>query len=558
MNSWELAQRMSALASLISVAPNESGALSYSDAVRLVLTLDVDEVLPETISYLHNEGLLADAPAADLQELIRLGQSSHERELIKSVPKGVQNLLDVSGLKTHVVLELYELGIETPEELLSNIKKGLLAKHPGFGARFSKQLESLLTQFFSKRKTLFLSNALRLSQFLIRKLKCFPDVLDAKITGELRRGKEIIDKIDLLATVSYPRDEIGQKLCEYLGLTNIEIKRFGVTGFFTGIEIRIYVCRPEYVGSALAFSTGTGDHYQRLTARATHAKKSKSGFLLIRGDEEVFYSKLKLPFIPPEIREWPDAIEQSELIGGWNLISIDDVRGDLHIHTNWSDGRSKLQEIIFEAATLGLEYLAITDHASKMVVTKGLNELGLIRQMNLIRHLNTLKNQVKLIPGIEFNVDLNGGVDFQTRHHMLSLAGIHTGLGESSDLITQRYIKIINSGQIHIIAHPTTRKLGVRLPLELDWERVFNNCANCGVAVEFNYASDRLDPPWQIGRIAKKCGCKFTLGGDTHHASGLRELNLGVMLARRAGLSEKDVLNCLPYEEVRLLSWRGS
>ena len=558
MNSWWLAQRMLALAGLISVAPNESGALSYSDAAKLILSLDVDEVLSETISYLHNESLLSDAPAADLQELIRLGQSSHERELIKSIPKGIQNLLEISGLKTQVILELYELGIETPEELLSSIKKGLFVKQTGFGSRFSKQLESLLTHFFSKRKTLFLSSALRLSQLLIRKLKFSPDVLDAIITGELRRGKEVIDRIDLLVTVIHPRDEIGQKLCEYLDLTDIELKKFGATGLFTGIEIRIYLCRPEYVGSALAFSTGTGDHYQRLVTRATHAKKNRSGFLLIRGDEEVFYSKLKLPFIPPEIREWSDSIEQSELIGVWNLVSKDDIRGDLHIHTNWSDGRSKLPAIVFEAETLGLEYLAITDHASKMVVTKGLNEPGLVRQMNLIRHLNALKNQVKLIPGIEFNIDLNGGVDFQTRHHMLSLAGIHTSLGESSEQIEQRYIKIINSGLIHIIAHPTTRKLGVRMPLELDWERVFNNCASCGVAVEFNYASDRLDPPWQIGRIAKKCGCKFTLGGDIHHVSGLRELNLGVMLARRAGLSEKDVLNCLPYEEVRLLSWRGS
>ncbi|MCE5177166.1 MAG: PHP domain-containing protein [Caldisericales bacterium] len=558
MNSWELAEKLNFLARLARYTNIGIGSNQFLDASTTIRHLDVDEVEPQMVGFLLAQGLLSETTASAISEVIKTGNSSLEQTLLKKIPKGVQNLLQVSGLSIPNIVRLYEdCGIETLEELRKASRSGLLSSRKGFGERFSRQVEGMVTQTLSGRRTLPLSNAIHLANLLQRKVKHFEEASKVFVAGDIRRGRELIEKIDLLVVVSKPTVKTAQEISKYLEFGERNITKYGCEGQVSGIQVRVYLCRPEYIGSAMCLATGPGDHYQKLCSRTAFKNRSVAGFLLIRGDEESFYKQLGLPYIPPEIREWPDCIELSEGKLSWDLVEEDDILGDLHAHTPWSDGRSRLSELVRQAEQMGLEYLTVTDHAQGISVIKGLSARDLEAQTDKIRKMNAFKGTVKIVPGIEYNIDADGHVDFQTRQKIMRIGALHSGLGDDPSILENRYLRAISSGAIDIVAHPTLRRLLVRPPIEIDWDMIFSECSKMGVAVELNYAPDKLDPPWQVARIAMKHGCMFALGSDAHYALHLKELPSGVKLARRAGVSRENLLNCKSYEQVRELCWRG-
>ena len=558
MNSWELAEKLNFLARLARYANTGIGSNQFLDASTTIRHLDVDEVEPQMVGFLLAQGLLSETTASAISEIIKTGNSSLEQALLKKTPKGVQSLLEVSGLSIPNIARLYEdCGIETLEELRKASRSGLLSSRKGFGERFSRQVEGMVTQTLSGRRTLPLSNAIHLVNLLQRKVKHFEEASKVFVAGDIRRGKELIEKIDLLVVVSKPTVKTAQEISKYLELGECTITKYGCEGQISGVQVRVHLCRPEYIGSAMCLATGPGDHYQKLCSRTIFKNRSVAGFLLVKGDEESFYKQLGLPYIPPEIREWPDCMELSEGRPRWDLVEEDDIMGDLHAHTPWSDGRSRLSELVRQAEQMGLEYITITDHAQGISVTKGLSAQDLEAQTDKIRKMNAFKGTVKIVPGIEYNIDADGHVDFQTRQKIMRIGALHSGLGDDPSILENRYLRAISSGVIDIVAHPTLRRLLVRPPIEIDWDMIFSECSKTGVAVELNYAPDKLDPPWQVARIAMKHGCTFALGSDAHYALHLKELPSGVKLARRAGVSRENLLNCKSYEQVRELCWRG-
>ncbi|NMD13778.1 MAG: PHP domain-containing protein, partial [Caldisericales bacterium] len=524
MNSWELAEKLNFLARLARYTNIGIGSNQFLDASTTIRHLDVDEVEPQMVGFLLAQGLLSETTASAISEVIKTGNSSLEQTLLKKIPKGVQNLLQVSGLSIPNIVRLYEdCGIETLEELRKASRGGLLSSRKGFGERFSRQVEGMVTQTLSGRRTLPLSNAIHLANLLQRKVKHFEEASKVFVAGDIRRGRELIEKIDLLVVVSKPTIKTAQEISKYLEFGERNITKYGCEGQVSGIQVRVYLCRPEYIGSAMCLATGPGDHYQKLCSRTAFKNRSVAGFLLIRGDEESFYKQLGLPYIPPEIREWPDCIELSEGKLSWDLVEEDDILGDLHAHTPWSDGRSRLSELVRQAEQMGLEYLTVTDHAQGISVIKGLSARDLEAQTDKIRKMNAFKGTVKIVPGIEYNIDADGHVDFQTRQKIMRIGALHSGLGDDPSILENRYLRAISSGAIDIVAHPTLRRLLVRPPIEIDWDMIFSECSKMGVAVELNYAPDKLDPPWQVARIAMKHGCMFALGSDAHYALHLKE-----------------------------------
>lgn len=558
MNSWELAEKLNFLARLARYTNTGIGSNQFLDASTTIRHLDVDEVEPQMVGFLLAQGLLSETTASAISEMIKTGSSSLEQALLKKTPKGVQSLLEVSGLSIPNIVRLYEdCGIETLEELRKASRGGLLSSKKGFGERFSRQVEGMVTQTLSGRRTLPLSNAIHLANLLQRKVKHFEEASKVFVAGDIRRGRELIEKIDLLVVVSKPTVKTAQEISKYLEFGECIITKYGCEGQVSGVQVRVHLCRQEYIGSAMCLATGPGDHYQKLCSRTAFKNRSVAGFLLVKGDEESFYKQLGLPYIPPEIREWPDCIELSEGKLGWDIVEEDDILGDLHAHTPWSDGRSRLSELVRQAEQMGLEYLTVTDHAQGISVTKGLSAQDLEAQTDKIRKMNAFKGTVKIVPGIEYNIDADGHVDFQTRQKIMRIGALHSGLGDDPSILENRYLRAISSGAIDIVAHPTLRRLLVRPPIEIDWDMIFSECSKAGVAVELNYAPDKLDPPWQVARIAMKHGCMFALGSDAHYALHLKELPSGVKLARRAGVSRENLLNCKSYEQVRELCWRG-
>ena len=559
MNSWELASKLEKISRLVKFTSSRSLSGSYVDGAFAFITLDEDDVPLGAVEAFNASGTISDKIAYDAKEIIKNGRSQTERELEAEIPKGIQNLLELEYLKTYTIRRLHdELGIETVDELEKSLATGHLSSKEGFGYRFSEQTLGMIKQYKTGKRVILHQKAYHLSNLLLKSIMRLQDASQAYIAGDVRRGKETTDKLDFVVICQKPVTSFAQKICESLQLKDILPIKSGCSGHLYGITVRIHLCRPEYAGSAIAMATGPGDYYQKLCARAPGARKSNAGFLLIKGSEELFHKKLQLPFIPPEIREWPDVIEQSENKPFWNLVEKDDILGDFHNHSNWSDGTSSIPKIMDIASQVGLEYIATTDHAFEIPVGVGLNSQKLDRQLDLIRKLNSSKNSLKIIPGIEFNISTNGNVDFETRQSIWKIGSLHSGLGESKETNEDRYLNAISKKMINSIGHPTARELLVRQPLELDWDKVFASCARNEVYVELNWAPDRLDPSWQVALNAKKHGCRFVLGGDTHHASQLFDRDLSVTHARRAGLCKENLLNCDEYEKARRSIWRES
>ena len=511
MNSWELSEHLRWIYQLACVV-EPFKAKAYVDGAMYANALETNEANTEVFEHGKAYGVVYDYVANDALELIRTGSSSTENEYIKRLPKGVVNLLGIDGIKASNAFRLYdELGIETVEELKRAASSGFIANKSEFGHRFADQVGYLAVQSLSGRRSVPLPRMMHLSKLVADKLSKIPDVKKAFVAGDVRRGKELIEKMDFLCAVSNPSEKLALDIASKIELTNIEPTKSGAVGKFYGVETRIHLCKPKYVGSALVWATGPGDFYQRLESLIFKPFRTRAGFIAIIGDEKTFFEHLGLPLIPPEIREWPDVIDLSKTSGEWNLVADDDLLGDLHCHTTWSDGRSRVSELIIEAERQNLSYIAITDHAELINVTKGLTQQSLAKQLDLINRTNSGQNQCRLIPGIEFNIGDEGKVDFTTRQNILRLAGLHSGLGQRPEEITDRYVNAISSGEIDILVHSTTRKLQQRPPLELDWERIFMACSRFGVAVEFNYAPDRCDIPWTLGRLADKHGCLFSV-----------------------------------------------
>lgn len=556
MNSWELSEKLRWIYQLASVV-EPARAKAYVDGAMLANSLETNEVTTQSIEYGKQTGIIFDYVANDALELLRTGQSSTENDYIRRLPKGVVNLLGIDGIKASNARRLYEeLGIETVEELKKASQTGRIANHQSFGTRFSDQVGHLATQNLSGRRFVPLPRMMHLTKLVLQTLEQNTDILKPFIVGEVRRGKELTDRMEFLCAVSKPSVALSNSVANKLGVSEIELTKSGVSGILFGMPIKLHFCKPKYVGSALVWSTGPGDFYQRLESLVFKPFKTGAGFLGIIGDEHGFFEKLGLVWIPPEIREWPDVIDLSKPENKWELVEPEDLLGELHSHTNWSDGRSRMGDILHEAERIGLSYLAITDHAEKIGVAKGLTYQAFIKQMDLINRVNSGNNSCRILPGIEFNIDDDGRVDFELRHNVLRLAGLHSGLGQHPAEITNRYVTAVKSGQIDIITHATTRQLQQRPPLELDWEQIFLACANHGVAVEMNYAPDRCDIPWPLGRLADKCGCTFSIGGDLHGATQLSNFRTGAILARRSGLSKQKVLNCYEYDYILGKNWR--
>ena len=556
MTSWELAVRLRQISRMIPFAPKISGALRYLDIATMMYSLDLDDVQTELIKHLENEGQIDPRISSEILEILAVPQSSLELELKEKIPKGIRNLLVLDNLRPSTVYQLYHgLEIETIQELKSALRTNRISNHKGLGKRFASQLQHQLTLFQKGSSSLFLYKADSLANLITRKIISTDLVNDIHIVGDVRRGKEDINTIDILCVCENPSSQLSTELMKITNFENSGLTNSGFSGLCESILIKVHFCKEKYLGSALVCFTGPSEHYSKLARRVLHAKKVRAGFLKISGDEETFYKKLELSYIPPEVREWSDAIDITENGEKWELIKREDIKGDLHVHTTWSDGRSGFSELANTAKNLGHEYIAITDHAEGIGNIKGLSLVSLKKQIEIIRKMNSGKVDFEFIPGIELNINRIGEVDYKFQESVLKLGAIHYDMGQNSRELMSRYLNAIESGNINILAHISGRKLKVREEFDLDWKKLFSVCEKHNVAIELNYSPDRMDVRWKLARMADKEGCKFSIAGDIHYAFQMNNIRFGLMMARRAGLSSKKVLNCYSSRDIRMLMW---
>jgi DNA polymerase (family 10) len=510
---------------------------------------------------------IGDALREKITTLITTGKLPYLEELRSSIPAGLLPLLDLPGLGPKKLRALRDkLKIESLEALTQACQDGRLAALEGFGEKTAANLLEAIDRHANYKKLHRLGTALPAARTLLEHLKQSPLVLHAEIAGSLRRGKEVVKDLDLIASSKKPKEVM--KL--FVSSPNVEkIVNHGETKSSVilagGIPCDLRVIPPESWATALAHFTGSKEHNIALRQRAIDRGLHLSEWGLLKGksktplklkDEKELHKALGLAFIPPELREDSGEIAAAEKDELPDLLTRDQIRGCLHNHTLASDGQDSLSSMAQAAAEQGLEWLGIADHSKSSFQANGLDAKRLETQIEEIRLLNSKKPKCTLLAGTECDILKDGKLDFPDS--LLSeldyvVASVHSGFTSDEKEMTQRIIRAMENPHVTCLGHPTGRLLLEREAYPLNIPKILDAAAATGTWIELNANPWRLDLDWRWWHKARDLGILCCINPDAHKTSHLRFLDFGVTLARKGWLRAQDVVNTRTLSQLRKL-----
>ncbi len=540
---------------------------AYRRAGQVVRSLprELAEMAQES-EYDALPGIGADL-AAKIAELLATGRLKALEKLRRRVPPGVRELLGLPGLGPVRVRALMTgLHVRDREDLKRALAAGALAKLRGFGPALKSRLESALAAGPAAREArrLALSVAAQYAEPLRRYLGAIRGVTRVQIAGSYRRGRDTVGDLDVLLCAPAGVDPFGP-LEHYRDLRELsasgKTKAAGVLR--NGLRVDLRVVPKESFGAALQYFTGSKDHGIRLRRRAQERGLKLSEYGLFRGDkriagetEEGVYRTLALEFVPPELREDRGEIEAAARHALPVLIERTDLEGDLHVHTDASEGNGTLEEMVAAARARKLSYIAIADHAKHLGIVRGLDADRLARQGEAIDQLNDRVRDITVLKGAEVDVLEDGRLalpDAVLAKLDVVLVAIHGHFGLSEAKQTARVLRALDRPHVSILAHPSGRLLGERPPYPLDFERVLDAARARGCALEVNGQPLRLDLDDVHVKSARDRGALLSIASDAHSTSQLANLEAAVLQARRGWARREDVLNTRPLDELRAL-----
>jgi len=510
---------------------------------------------------------IGDALREKITTLITTGKLPYLEELRSSIPAGLLPLLDLPGLGPKKLRALRDkLKIESLEALTQACQDGRLAALEGFGEKTAANLLEAIDRHANYKKLHRLGTALPAARTLLEHLKQSPLVLHAEIAGSLRRGKEVVKDLDLIASSKKPKEVM--KL--FVSSPNVEkVVNHGETKSSVilagGIPCDLRVIPPESWATALAHFTGSKEHNIALRQRAIDRGLHLSEWGLLKGksktplklkDEKELHKALGLAFIPPELREDSGEIAAAEKDELPDLLTRDQIRGCLHNHTLASDGQDSLSSMAQAAAEQGLEWLGIADHSKSSFQAKGLDAKRLEKQIEEIRLLNSKKPKCTLLAGTECDILKDGKLDFPDS--LLSeldyvVASVHSGFTSDEKEMTQRIIRAMENPHVTCLGHPTGRLLLEREAYPLNIPKILDAAAATGTWIELNANPWRLDLDWRWWHKARDLGILCCINPDAHKTVHLRFLDFGVTLARKGWLQAQDVVNTRTLSQLRKL-----
>ena len=510
---------------------------------------------------------IGDALREKITTLITTGKLPYLEELRSSIPAGLLPLLDLPGLGPKKLRALRDkLKIESLEALTQACQDGRLAALEGFGEKTAANLLEAIDRHANYKKLHRLGTALPAARTLLEHLKQSPLVLHAEIAGSLRRGKEVVKDLDLIASSKKPKEVM--KL--FVSSPNVEkVVNHGETKSSViltgGIPCDLRVIPPESWATALAHFTGSKEHNIALRQRAIDRGLHLSEWGLLKGksktplklkDEKELHKALGLAFIPPELREDSGEIAAAEKDELPDLLTRDQIRGCLHNHTLASDGQDSLSSMAQAAAEQGLEWLGIADHSKSSFQANGLDAKRLETQIEEIRLLNSKKPKCTLLAGTECDILKDGKLDFPDS--LLSeldyvVASVHSGFTSDEKEMTQRIIRAMENPHVTCLGHPTGRLLLEREAYPLNIPKILDAAAATGTWIELNANPWRLDLDWRWWHKARDLGILCCINPDAHKTSHLRFLDFGVTLARKGWLRAQDVVNTRTLSQLRKL-----
>lgn len=554
------------LLSILSTDPHKPRA--YEKAARSVGGYhdDVSELDLKGILQIPNVGK---SIGEKIVETLKTGTFADLEALRAQIPPGVRELMSIPGLGPKKAMVLYtELGVASVPELVAAIDDERVAALKGFGGKTQENILRGLQQLSDSGGRVLVNVALDVAEALLTELSALKQVRRAAYAGSLRRMRETIGDVDLLVA-----SERAEPIMEaFVGLPSVSrVIAHGDTksSILTdnALQVDLRVVPKEVWGAAMIYFTGSKAHNVRIRERAVRAGlklneyglfDAKTGDLLAAETEQQVYERLGLPYIEPTLREDRGEVEAALAGELPKVLQLKDLRGDLHTHTNLTDGLAPLEEMVRTAGAMGYAYYAVTDHAPNLAMQRMTDE-KILAQREQLRALQS-EHHMTLLHGTELNIDPDGNVDWPEDFLAgfdLTVASVHSHFNQTREELTRRVIRSMENPHVNVIGHLTARLIGKRPPIDLDLEAVFEAAARTGTALEVNSFPDRLDLKDEHILWARRYGTKFAVNTDSHSPVHLSLMRFGVATAQRGWLAKDDVINTWPLAKLRRFLRKG-
>jgi DNA polymerase (family 10) len=533
-------------------------------AVAYRRVADAIERYPEDVASLYRRGQPPKLPGAGpalstkLAELSESGTLAYHDKLKAQVPDGLLDMLRISGIGPRTVKLLHdERSIDSVDALRAAAADGQLRAVKGLSERTEQNILAGIAHMERKISRVVLHEADEMIAGLVAQLRDVPGVKQIEPAGSLRRRKPTIGDLDLLAATNQP-----QVLINALdGLTEVDrVLAAGVDKssivLGAGLRVDLMVCPPKAWGTHLVHFTGSKEHNVALRGMALDRGLSLSekgfkvvdtGKLLLDATEEAVYGRLDLPWIPPEMREDTDVIAVAREGRLPVPVSMEDLNGDTHVHSDWSDGVDSIEAMARAARSRGYRWMVLTDHSPSLGIARGLAPERIDEQGRELERLNAELAPFRILHGTEMEVRADGSLDYPDEllsRFEVVIASVHTSRNQPAEQLTARTLAAIDNPHVDVIAHPSGRIVNRRDPMPLDWPRIFQAAARAGTMLEMN-GSPRLDLDDSLGRAAAKAGVRLTLASDAHRTEELGQLDYAVSMARRAWITAGQVAGSL-------------
>lgn len=567
MNNSQIAEVFENIAGLLEIkGERRFVVVSYQRAARTIdhLPSEIEQMVRDEEDLTQIPGI-GKAISGKITQLATEGKMDFYEKLRGEFPDGILDVMRVPGVGPKSAKRLWdELDVTTVEALEAVASDGRLASLPRMGPKKAENILKEIAAARTKGDRVPIARALPAAERVITALRerC-PSIVRIEAAGSLRRFEETIGDIDIVCTASDPQ-EVLDALVELPNVASVlgHGEKKSAVVLSEGVQVDLRVVDDSQFGALLQYFTGDKQHNIRLREHAVRQGLSVNEYGITNtetgetesfSDEEALYGRLGLQYIPPELRRGGDEISRARERSIPRLVEVSDLKGDLHLHTEWSDGRDPTEIMAAAAAERGYEYVAITDHSAGRGIAGGLSVERLDEHIREIRELEDRLGSIRLLVGSEVDIRADGSLDYNDE--VLDrldwvVASVHSGMGQDTETMTSRIIEAMNSPHVTAIGHLTTRMIGERKPIEADFETIFRAAAETGTALEINSSPRRLDLKDTHAARARELGVPLVIDSDAHDSESLNNQRCGVAVARRAWCEPRHVLNTLPLDSL--------